>query len=344
MLSLEAATRDSTSRSITAMSTVATYRDFQLVRGRLEVIEKDWVRTQGRKKYKEKIQRAVVVLLLQDRTGKQRDITIEDHVTRCGSGASKDVFMLDKYNFVLKMNADVNAKSTWGEEQGRFDKYKHLVENEMMYCFGQIVVKETSMTPQRFEGDASVTLGDASILLAEKLIFTGKTKLTSFFTTMQCTPEAWEAYVQMQVEILRLLFRFLHQGVIPWDAKIDNVGLAQGRESHSAPVLVFCDLDGLRDGTEYVNAGGAFKKIVQNMIKQDYHLMEPHQMDASAHGWQAPYDQVQRLIGEALVTDEMGQRCWTCLGSIWSRTLCSYNSFSALDSYFSRDVFSHRDI
>ena len=244
VLSLEAATRASTTRSITAMSTVAKYRDFQLVRGRLQVTETDWVKIQKRKS-QEKIKCATIVLVLRDRTQRQKDITILDNVTRCGSGAFKDVFMLDNYNFVVKMNRDARTKREWGEEQHRFDKYKDKVENEMMYCFGQIFLQKTSMIHGVFfTGDSSLRDGDASILLAEKLIFTGKSKLTSFFTTMQCTPQAWESYVQMQVEILRLLFRFVHQEVIPWDAKIDNVGLAEGREPHSAPVWVFCDLDG----------------------------------------------------------------------------------------------------
>ena len=54
----------------------------------------------------------------------QKDITIQDNVTRCGSGAFKDVFMLDNYNFVVKMNTNAETKREWGAEQHRFDKYK----------------------------------------------------------------------------------------------------------------------------------------------------------------------------------------------------------------------------
>ena len=61
------------------------------------------------------------------------------------------------------------------------------------------------------------------------------------------------------------------------------------------------------DKTEHVNVGGAFKKIVQNMVNQDHNLMQPHQRDAIAHGWQAPYEKVQTLMRGALVTDTMGQ-------------------------------------
>ena len=50
VLSLEAATRDSTTRSITAMSTVATYRDFKLVKGQLQVTAKEWVKTAKKNK------------------------------------------------------------------------------------------------------------------------------------------------------------------------------------------------------------------------------------------------------------------------------------------------------
>ena len=233
-------------------------------------------------------------------------------------------------------------KDEWRAEQQRFDRYKHVVEKEMMYCFGQIFLEKTSTGDgDCFEGNSAMVKGDASILLAEKLIFTGKSKLTSLFVTMQCTPQAWESCVQMQVEILRLLFRFVHQEVIPWDAKIDNVGLAEAREPHSAPVWVICDLDGLRDTTEHVNVGGSFKKILNTMVNQDHNLMQPHQRDAIAHGWQAPYEKVQTLIREALVTHEMGTERWTCLGSIWYSIIWLYISFSPVDSYFSYDVFSH---
>ena len=314
---LEAATRHSTTRSITAMSTVATYKDFKLVKGYLKVSAKEWVKT-GKKKHVEKIRNAAVVLILRDATQKQEGITIRDNVTRCGSGASKDVFMLDNYNFVVKMMTDEKTKYEWRAEQQRFDKYKHVVEKERMYCFGQIFLEKTSTGDgDCFEGNSAMVKGDASILLAEKLIFTGKSKLTSLFVTMQCTPQAWESYVQMQVEILRLLFRFVHHDVVPWDAKIDNVGLAEAREPHSAPVWVFCDLDGLRDTTEYPNVGGSFKQILETMVSQDRFLMQPHQNDAIAHGWQAPYEKVQTLILEALVTHEMGTERWTCLGSTW---------------------------
>jgi len=178
-------------------------------------------------------------------------------------------------------------KDEWRAEQQRFDRYKHVVEKEMMYCYGQIFLEKTSTGDgDCFEGNSAMVKGDASILLAEKLILTGKSKLTSFFVTMQCTPQAWESYVQMQVETLRLLFRFVHHDVVPWDAKIDQVGLTEAREPHSAPVWVFCDLDGLRDNTEYPNVGGSFKNILQNMVNQDLCLMQPHQNDAIAYGWE----------------------------------------------------------
>ena len=89
-------------------------------------------------------------------------------------------------------------KDEWRAEQQRFDRYKHVVEKEMMYCFGQIFLEKTSTGDgDCFEGNSAMVKGDASILLAEKLILTGKSKLTSLFVTMQCTPQAWESYVQM---------------------------------------------------------------------------------------------------------------------------------------------------
>ena len=335
---LDAATHYSMTRSITAMSTVATYKDFKLVEGHLKVTEKEWVKT-GKRKQIEKIRNAEIVSILRDTTQKKDDITIRDTVTRCGSGASKDVFMLDNYNFVVKMMTGDKGKNECQAEQQRFDLYKHVVEKEMMYCFGQMFLQKTNTGGvDCFRGNSTMETGDASILLAEKLIITGKSKLTSLFMTMQCTPQAWESYVQMQAQILRLLFRFVHHDVVPWDAKIDNVGLAEAREPHSAPVWVFCDLDGLRDNTEYPNVGGSFKWILQSMLSQDLYLMQPHQNDAITNGWQAPYEKAQTLICKALVTDEMGQQRWECLGRIWSFLMWLYISSSSVESYFSYQI------
>ena len=153
---LEAATRHSKTRSMTAMSTVATYKDFKLVKGYLKVSAKEWVKT-GKKKHVEKIRNAAVVLILRDATQKQEDITIRDNVTRCGSGASKDVFTLDNYNFVVKMMTDEKTKYEWRAEQQRFDRYKHVVEKEMMYCFGQIFLEKTSTGDgDCFEGNSAM--------------------------------------------------------------------------------------------------------------------------------------------------------------------------------------------
>ena len=59
------------------MSTVATYKDFKLVKGYLKVSAKEWVKT-GKKKHVEKIRNAAVVLILRDTTQKQEDITISE--------------------------------------------------------------------------------------------------------------------------------------------------------------------------------------------------------------------------------------------------------------------------
>lgn len=43
--------------------------------------------------------------------------------------------------------------------------------------------------------------------------------------------------------MLEVVFDFMRQGIIPWDAKLDNLGLAK-RGAHGK--WVTCDLDGLR--------------------------------------------------------------------------------------------------
>ena len=74
------------------------------------------------------------------------------------------------------------------------------------------------------------------------------------------------------------------------------------------------------------------------MLSQDLYLMQPHQNDAITNGWQAPYEKAQTLICKALVTDEMGQQRWECLGRIWSFLMWLYISSSSVESYFSYQI------
>ena len=161
-----------------------------------------------------------------------------------------------------------------------------------------------------------MTSGAASATIVEKVITMGKTKLIEMCLTLPCTPLHWNAVAQMHIEILRLLFRFLHCGIAPLDLKLDNVGLAQPRHPGSSPAWVICDLDGLRDSVECMNLGEALKGMIQRMLNQDKLVLDQYQCDAGRNGWLPCLEAMQTLIQNALVTCTLATANWTRLNMI----------------------------
>ena len=161
-----------------------------------------------------------------------------------------------------------------------------------------------------------MTSGAASATIVEKVITMGKTKLIEMCLTLPCTPLHWNAVAQMHIEILRLLFRFLHCGIAPLDLKLDNVGLAQPRHPGSSPAWVICDLNGLRDSVECMNLGEALKGMIQRMLNQDKLVLDQYQCDAGRNGWLPCLEAMQTLIQNALVTCTLATDNWTRLNMI----------------------------
>ena len=302
---------------------VTAYRDFQVYA--VDFVG-DTVDTEkwGRKNL-EKFKTGHLVLKLKHQAGSKPDIKIRDSVTRCGSGAFKDVFMLDNHDLVFKLFLKKLSEGPddWipkaKEEQTRFEMYRNFAENEMAFCFGQVFLDVNNAegdvsirTGIRWQGDESKTNGAASATVVEKLIVVGKNQLITCLG-LECTAEHWQSFAQMQIEILRLMFRFLHHGIAPWDAKLDNVGLAQPRPPSSSPAWVFCDLDGLRDKREWKNLGSAFKRIIKTMTTSDRDMLRPHEMQARRNGWVGPVEEMQALIYSAFVTHEFGTEHWSWL-------------------------------
>ena len=233
--------------------------------------------------------------------------------------------MLDNHDLVFKLflNKPSEGPDVWipkaKEEQTRFEMYRNFAENEMAFCFGQVFLDVNNAegdgsirTGIRWQGDESKTNGAASATVVEKLIVVGKNQLITCLG-LECTAEHWQSFAQMQIEILRLMFRFLHHGIAPWDAKLDNVGLAQPRPPSSSPAWVFCDLDGLRDKREWKNLGSAFKRIIKTMTTSDRDMLRPHEMQARRNGWVGPVEEMQALIYSAFVTHEFGTEHWSWL-------------------------------
>lgn len=304
---------------------VAEYENFKLALISLRVTSLETVKLS--KKSKTRIREAFAVVILKHLQGQKDDITIESHVTRCGNGAFKDVFMFDSCNLVLKMMTKDKNEASWPgnakQEQKQFDLYRDTASSLMMTCLGQVYfdIAATSPTSDIYskgcilEGDEATSNAIASITLAEKLFQTGTTKLRSTCMTLPCARHTWHVLADDYMGMVRLVFKFLHLGIVPWDCKLDNVGLASPRREGEAPDWVFCDLDGLRDKIEYPNLGSQLKKILKNMLGVDAAKVEEFQLTGAQSRWLAPFGRMQTLIRDHLITDDMGRYNWTLLGN-----------------------------
>ena len=180
---------------------VAEYENFKLALISLRVTSLETVKLS--KKSKTRIREAFAVVILKHLQGQKDDITIESHVTRCGNGAFKDVFMCDSCNLVLKIMTKEKNEASWPgnatQEQKQFDLYRDTASSLMMTCLGQVYVDIAPTSPTSdiyskgciLEGDEATSNAIASITLAEKLFQTGTTKLRSTCMTLPCARHTW---------------------------------------------------------------------------------------------------------------------------------------------------------
>ena len=295
------------------------FRDFFLQKVDITIISCDKA---SRKEWK--IAVAEASLVLRHIHGREPDIMFSDTIRRGGTGAYKDVFFFDTQPLVLKLMLGDASKNRLGwphsaaEEQGRYDKYKERVGTVLMLCFGQVflnAVKTPLLQSQNvLRGDTSLTEGHASVTLAEQLITSGKQYVTELFTTQVCDAHNWLAFAKTVMEILKVLMLCAFQDVIPWDAKLDNVGLARPRTAGGAPSWVACDLDGFRDREPpYSNAGGSMRKILRNMMSQDSPSVLAGKV-AQVNGWSIPFEAMYMAIEAHIGKDDFGQCHQTLLG------------------------------
>ena len=275
-------------------------------------------------KNKKKIAQAEASLTLRHREGSKPDFVIADTVHRVGMGMFKDVFFLDSHPLVLKLmmkNAGSNLQNWPGngrEEQKRYDNYATRLSGVMMKCYGQVyltseydsvVIEHNTL---RSTDDLACSVG--SMTLAEKLLRTGKDYALEEITTSTCSRKNWHAFAGAMMEILKIMWQCASKQIIPWDAKLDNVGLASPRTPGEAPRWVFCDLDGFRDRyPDYKNVGANMRKIVDNMMKRDWDSLEPDLRASAATGWHDAVIKMQQAMKKHLCSSAFDQRHWTCL-------------------------------
>eukprot|EP00435_Cladocopium_sp_Y103_P036833 s392_g9.t1 len=192
---------------------VTAYRDFKVCA--VDFVGEKVDSEKWGKKTLQKFKTGHLFLKLKHQAGSEPDIEIRDTVTRCGSGAFKDVFMLDNHDLVFKLtlNKQLEKPDEWipkaQEEQTRFEMYRNCAENEMAFCFGQVFLDVNNAegdvsirTGIRWQGNENKTNGTASATVVEKLIVIGKNQLITTCLGLECTPEHWQSFAQMQIEIL----------------------------------------------------------------------------------------------------------------------------------------------
>ena len=109
---------------------VAEYENFKLALISLRVTSLETVKLS--KKSKTRIREAFAVVILKHLQGQKDDITIESHVTRCGNGAFKDVFMCDSCNLVLKIMTKEKMKHP-GQAMPRRSKNNSICTETLLH-------------------------------------------------------------------------------------------------------------------------------------------------------------------------------------------------------------------
>ena len=166
------------------------------------------------------------------------------------------------------------------EEQKRFDMYRGSLSDWMAFCYGQVYLrsslpagKDGILFPgNSFYGQQVPRLSAAdvvaSITVQEKLMAVGLEKVRLLVSKQQCDADGWWEVCKEYMNMLEVLFEFMRKGVFPWDAKLDNLGIAQ---RGVVGKWVMHDLDGLRavcEEDKYKTLGKGMRMIFQNLVSR----------------------------------------------------------------------------
>ena len=261
-------------------------RSYRLVEAVISDLDIDWKKPSKRAAYQKVITSGSVRLLFRSPQTGAADVTLLDVMRPAGCGAFQDVFLLEQNPLVVKlMLRDRNNAVAWKngsaeEEQKRFDRYREQIEDLMTFCYGQVYLKSETgdnLTKGcKLFGRADVTHAEAmaSITVQEKLLAVGHDKMRLLFSKQRCDVETWSEVSREYMGMLEVLFKVMRRGILPWDAKLDNLGIAQ---RGMVGQWVMCDLDGLRtvgEEKKYSTLGKAMKMICSNLVSCDWRFID----------------------------------------------------------------------
>ena len=210
-------------------------------------------------------------------------MVLEDEVFGEGAGRYKEALLCRELPLCLKlMQRDCNVEG-W-PETGRFEidtwmRFSALGAYFPSY-FGMTFLD--SQDESVWVGHRAMQNGSASITVVEKVLIVGD-KLSVREWSDECTLQAWHEYVEFIVKTLDLISACLASNVIPWDLKLDNVGVLVHGPFATRQVVII-DLDGLRPCTPQPNKGASASKIIERYVSFLRSCIESNRTILFSHG------------------------------------------------------------
>ena len=307
-----------------AAMSVEALRSYRLVEAKISDLEITWRKPSKRAASQALILKASVVLVFRSQEDPNLTRTLRDVMTPAGCGSFKDVYVLNDHLLVVKMMLQHRNSATWPhggaeEEQTRFDMYRDILSDRMAFCYGQVYLRSSlpagkdgiliqgnsfysQQVPRLSAADAV-----ASITVQEKLMAVGLEKVRLLVSKQQCDADGWWEACKEYMNMLEVLFEFMREGIFPWDAKLDNLGIAQ---RGMVGKWVMHDLDGLRavgEEDKYKNLGKGMRMIFQNLASQDGgFLAELQKNGLMQDSWHKHFQELLNLVSTHLAHRELG--------------------------------------
>ena len=303
---------------------VEALRSYRLVEAKISDLEITWRKSSKRAASQALILKASVVLVFGSQEDPNLTWTLRDVMTPAGSGSFKDVYVLNDHLLVVKMMLQHRNSATWKhggaeEEQTRFDMYRDILSDRMAFCYGQVYLRSSFPAGKDgilFQGNSfygqqvprlSAADAVASITVQEKLMAVGLEKVRLLVSKQQCDADGWWEACKEYMNMLEVLFEFMREGIFPWDAKLDNLGIAQ---RGMVGKWVMHDLDGLRavgEEDKYKNLGKGMRMIFQNLASQDGgFLAELQKKGLMRDSWHEQFQKLLNLVSTHLAHRELG--------------------------------------
>ena len=236
-------------------------------------------------------------------------MVLEDEVFGEGAGRYKEALLCRELPLCLKlMQRDHNLQG-W-PETGRFEIETWMTFSELGAYFPSYfgMTFLDSQDDSVLSGHRDMQNGDASITVVEKVLLVGD-KLSLREWSDECTPQAWREYVEFIVKTLDLISSCLASNVIPWDLKLDNVGvLVHG--PFATRQIVIIDLDGLRPCNPQPNKGASASKIVDRYVSFLRTCIESNRTMLATNGWHGYLVQLCSVMERVYISQTMKQATW----------------------------------